>query len=353
MYSSFYKSIIFNSSIYRSIKTKLLQQSVVKTKENNYFSTHIKYNLDSKEIVYNSDIIWKNNYWDDNSWDSSTQIWVKIIWLTSSQKFSEITENQSWVDVVLLWKISKPELRESIRKKAWGLIKNITPDNWLKKVTNLEWLSWNNSHGKKLFDDKILYFWSLSWSNVELWFWNEIVWWKKTLIIEGWNLYIKSNMSYNSNSDILWIIVLKDSSQNGWNVYIDPSVNKIVWTIFADKSIISYDWNELDWNTDVSVLKNQLHIFGSLFSENTIGWSRKNPLECPYYVSLCNDLVFAQKYDLNFLRRYFLVDDWAWNLIPANLWISSFPSSSNYYKYPIVIEYNPLIQISPPVIFGR
>ena len=213
MYSSFYKSIIFNSSIYRSIKTKLLQQSVVKTKENNYFSTHIKYNLDSKEIVYNSDIIWKNNYWDDNSWDSSTQIWVKIIWLTSSQKFSEITENQSWVDVVLLWKISKPELRESIRKKAWGLIKNITPDNWLKKVTNLEWLSWNNSHGKKLFDDKILYFWSLSWSNVELWFWNEIVWWKKTLIIEGWNLYIKSNMSYNSNSDILWIIVLKDSSK--------------------------------------------------------------------------------------------------------------------------------------------
>ena len=55
-------------------------------------------------------------------------------------------------------------------------------------------------------------------------------------------------------------------------MYIDPSVTNIVGSVFAEKSVISYDGTkELDGNTSVNTLKNQLHIYGNVFSENTIG----------------------------------------------------------------------------------
>ena len=347
--SSFSNLSIWN----KSLNTKLLQDEVVVSKKNTYISSHIKYILDWKTVVYNSDILWKNNYWD-NFWGIDTnQVWLKVLWLTSSKKYNEIIEDQDGTDIVLLWNISKTVLKKSIRENTWNIIKNVSINNWSNRIVDLTWDSWNNSDGKKLLDDKLLYFWGLAWANVELWIWDELVWWKKTIIVEGWNLYIKGNMSYISSSDILWIIVLQDSNWNGWNVYIDPSVTKIVWSIFADKALISYNWNELDWNTNVSVLRNQLYIYGSVFSENTIGWSRKNPLECPYYIAnaSCN-LITSQKYDLNFLRRYFLIDDWFGALIPANSWISAFSSTSDYYKYPIVIKYNSFLQVSPPPLFS-
>ncbi|MDD3303255.1 MAG: hypothetical protein PHN31_06890, partial [Candidatus Gracilibacteria bacterium] len=111
--------------------------------------------------------------------------------------------------------------------------------------------------------------------------------------------------------------------------------------------------NELGGNATFSELKNQLYIYGSLFSENTVGGSRANPLKCPYYVTTCTSIEDAQKYDLNYLRRYYITDTNGDGTLdgPAGGGNSYFSSLSPYYKYPIVIEYNPLIQTNPPIVF--
>jgi len=60
---------------------------------------------------------------------------------------------------------------------------------------------------------------------------------------------------------------------------------------------------------DIQTLKNQLYIYGSIVSENTIGGSRMNPVRCPSLLSITNcDMDTAQRYDLNYLRRYYLYE---------------------------------------------
>jgi hypothetical protein len=52
-------------------------------------------------------------------------------------------------------------------------------------------------------------------------------------------------------------------------------------------------------------LLNQLHIYGSVFSLNTVGGAKT--AECPYIEDNCDD-ISSKVYDLSFLRRYTLVD---------------------------------------------
>ncbi|MDD3302290.1 MAG: InlB B-repeat-containing protein, partial [Candidatus Gracilibacteria bacterium] len=113
--------------------------------------------------------------------------------------------------------------------------------------------------------------------------------------------------------------------------------------------------NELGGNATFSELKNQLYIYGSLFSENTVGGSRANPLKCPYYITTCTSIEEAQKYDLNYLRRYYLKDTNGDGVgdTSAGLLGSYFSSTSPYYEYPVVIEYNRLIQTNPPIVFEQ
>ena len=49
------------------------------------------------------------------------------------------------------------------------------------------------------------------------------------------------------------------------------------------KSLISYRGGELDGSASQYLLRNQLYIKWSVFSENTIGGSRTTPPLCPYY----------------------------------------------------------------------
>jgi len=207
--------------------------------------------------------------------------------------------------------------------------------------------------------------------------WDDTLWdleidWQKTIVIVWWNLYITSNIINDidlDNSDILWIIVLKDENFNWWSVYIDPSVKSINWSIYADKVIMSYnkvacvDWEitpDCGWTLDV--LKNQLYIKWQVFSENTIGGSRSTPYQCPYYKYIDPSYVCekyeSQKYDLNFMRRYFVYDsdsNWILNSFDDPYWwyntTNYFPRNSTNYIYPVIIEYNPIIQLTPPPLF--
>lgn len=358
-----------------SLFTKLIQTQAVSWLQDAYLSTHVSYSItedgSTKNIVYNSDIVWKLNYWYNWVTNNTVQSWLKVVWITSSQDTNEITTNQFTNDVSILWDIYKASLKKDIIEWAYSFVKWVAVTNWLLQIRDLQNFSNNNASngngGVKLDNNTVLYFWSNGTNyKVDLGDNSEIVSWKKTIVIIWWNLYISNNITYNNKTtDNLWIIVLKDGNGNGWNIFINPWVTRIEATIFAEKSLLSSsDWiNAHDGNTSQSVLKNQLSIYGSVFSENTIGGSRNSPVMCPYY-EVCSptDLILAQKYDLNYLRRYFVydyngnasIDD---SDIAANGWVNYAGTFNTtiypYARYPVVIEYNPMISTNPPPLFTK
>lgn len=308
---------------------------------------YIRYVLEGKTITYLAWIL--NNI---NTQDFET---LKIYWITNidKDKQKDLIANQ-WANNIqnLAWEINKASLKEYIRKNAINAVKFSNSTDTNLPILNLSWNTWSDSNNwwKILWD--ILYYWNLNWNNVELWNWTQLsITWKKTIIIIWWNLYIKSNMINNSSSDILWIIVLKDDAWNWWKIYIDNSVQEIDAIMYSDKSIISYNefynnWesgitaHEIDWNIDNSVMQNQLYIYWTVFSENTIWWSRKNPPVCPFWTSsisgfIC-DTIEAQKYDFNYLRAGI-----------KNKY------KSTYGDYPVIIKYNSAMQSTPPPLFAE
>jgi len=362
--------------------TKLLLDlwEVINSLKEQYFSTHIKYTIDWEKVVYNSDIVWKDNYWNDNNtWPYTTEMWLKVLWNSHSKNQKDILLNQEQKDIHLLWTLYKSKLKEKTRKNIFRVINNISWGQWWDSndIDDFRYDVWDNSNnGRKILNWKVLYF-DLSSPVVE----NTIVtnWWlvtaNKTIVIKWWDLYIKWNIEYNSTSDMLWIVVLTDNNWKWGNIFIDPSVTYIWAQIYADKAILSaidgYDWSSIDdeissseilsVNTNQSQLNNQLFIKWQVFSENTIWGSRKDPPVCPYFDKDSCDIVKAQQYDLNYLRRYFTFDsnnDWLKDSI-ANGWKyyfnwaeqTSYDSSYNYIDYPVVIRYNPMVQITPPPLF--
>ena len=318
-----------------------------------YLSSHIRYNISTpigtKTVIYNSGIIWKDRYHWAYSTENAIQSGVKIVWSSQVDSYKEIVSGQSGVDVIMIWDNNKGLIKKEIRENAYSFVKLVTPNNWTNKIIKLDDSSGWGSFNWWVAVWDILYFWNLWGSTVILDSSTEKMKWVKTIIVEGGNLYLKSNLEYSNSTSNLWVIVLEDSWKRWWNIYVNPSVTKLVWSYYADKSMISYNGTELDWNTPQAVLKHQLYLLGSVMSENTIWGSRKNPVECPYFVpsGSCTTRAQAQKYDLNYLRRYYIAP----NNTPANGWTANYPSSSDYYKHPMIIEYNPLIQTSPPPLF--
>ena len=361
-----------------SLDTKIIQnpwQTLANLQEY-YLSTHFAYTIDGHNVVYNSSVLGRDNYFDTPPavWNA-TQVWIKVLWITYSKKQKDIITNQEQNDIHILWTINKSKLKESIRKNIYKIISNVSWNQWWTNndIDDFGWTIWDNSNkGKRLYDNKVLYF-DLSWVTEKVIVTN---WWtvsgQKTLIVKWWDLYIKWDIKYNSNSDILGIAVLKDTNWKWGNIYIAPNVKYIWAQIYADKAIFSWYASDADWenvaaypvNTDQSTLKDQLYIKWQVFSENTIWGSRKNPPICPYYdKASCNlDKDKAQKYDLNYLRRYFIydsnnnwtIDDWD---IAANWWTNyrgTFDTSVYpYARYPVVIDYNPIVQITPPPLFDN
>lgn len=351
------------------IYTKLLMQTWARLNDiqHSYFSTHIWYDIvwanpwETLNILHNSDIFGKNSYWENIwSWNTYESI-IKIIWSTYTKKFEEIMEWQEWEEILLFdWNISKMELKSQVRKKAFSLVRNVQQNNGNNKITDFNFS--NNADWVSLLNWDLIYFWSFTWANknVEISAWT--VSWNKSIIIIWWNAYIKWNIE-TANWWILWIAVLQDINGSWWNIYVDPNVTHINASLYADKALISYyDSQELWANAPFYWLRNQLYINWAVFTENTVGWSRSDPVRIPYYMKniIClanseNCMEDAQKYDLNYLRRYYLKDtdwDWIWDQ-PAMSWTWFFASWSVNYKYPLIIEYNPLLQTNPPIIFRQ
>ncbi len=379
--------------------TKLIQtSSTAPTSSNIYLSSHIQYDLDSLTPIYNSDIIWKNNYWDGLyiASQQANQSQLKVygtLWTTASTKLTSFTSNQWWNAMEVNGGFDKALFKSDILAWATRVVNSIVwnTQSYNSALPDLTTSIIRTTSESKVVGDK---------KNIILYKGNKLVsfnnWtyydsvakgisWKKTIVIYWGDLYINANMYYTDTSSVLGIIVMKDSAWNWWNVYINPNVTNVVWSIYASRSLFSAsinnpnlysDYNSMiyyDWNSDADILKNQLYIYWSLFSANTLGWSKSNPKKCPYYVTGTCDADTAIKYDLNFLRRYYLVDNTTkipymnWKIIwweTCNSWwctnSSTLPqlfTSINYANpwdasYPLIIKYNSNIQTNPPPLFS-
>ena len=371
----------FSNNAELHTKIKQIPWQTLANLQDYYLSTHIRYKIDGKIVDYNSDILNKNNYFDNSTiTNNTTQNWLKVLWITYSKTQKNIINNQDIKDIHVLGNITKSKLKSQIRKNIYNSILNVADTNaqwWSNNdINDLSWNDWNtNNKWKIIFNKKVLYFDLSNSSEKTITMWTWTLTWRKTIIIRWWDLYIKWNIYLNSKSDILWIAVLKDKNWKWWNIYIAPNVTYIAAQIYTDWAIFSAwwptaasDWEDISshilWiDANQETLANQLFIKWQIFSENTIWGSRKNQPICPYYDKTSCTLEKAQKYDLNYLRRYFTYDsdnNWTIDSI-ANWWKyyynwnikSNYDWSYKYINYPIVIEYNPIIQITPPPLFDN
>jgi len=102
-------------------------------------------------------------------------------------------------------------------------------------------------------------------------------------------------MKYQDPQSLLVVVVKKENGKGG-DIIVNGNVTNLVGTYIADGSIL---------HKEHTPKHNQLLIYGSIFTNNTIGGS-VNRTACPFGVSPC-DTDAAKKYDLVRLREFTVI----------------------------------------------
>ena len=152
---------------------------------------------------------------------------------------------------------------------------------------------------------------------------------KKTVIVEGGNLYVNSDMYYENPSDMVVFVVRRSKTdpRKGGNVYVDPKVTNMVGSFIIDGAFMNYDGTSVVAQGDGSnapdllALRRQLLLYGAVASSNSIGGSARGTsglcpasgiaCTCPYGTDWekqngttdCT-AVEASKYDFAALRSF-------------------------------------------------
>ena len=150
-----------------------------------------------------------------------------------------------------------------------------------------------------------------------------------TLIIKGGaNLVIKDNLAYPaSGKPSFGIILIADKIGEGSNAFITPDPTNITAVLYAEGSLLSrsddgklyYGDPSSPASGNVKDLKNQLYWRGSIASRNTIaGAGQKKKPEGITCLPGDTDFSCAQRYDLDYLRRFTPIIDPTQGSIIAN-----------------------------------
>ncbi|MCB9806985.1 hypothetical protein H6768_04015 [Candidatus Peribacteria bacterium] len=101
----------------------------------------------------------------------------------------------------------------------------------------------------------------------------------KTVVVEGGNIQINTNIEYLGSNKTLLLVARKNGAGQGGNIYINPTVTRIDAIIIADGGAImngtttttstSTTTTTQNWITNASSLTNRLTINGRLYSYNT------------------------------------------------------------------------------------
>lgn len=298
-------------------------------------------------------------------------------WWSINQQY---TSNINFIDYnIWVWKIYS-----QIKKNIYKITR---AEEWSTNLYNINNFLWNN-----LFDYSWQNTWFISnssnkWQILNIWYWSgEIeVDWEKHVIVKWGNIYIKNDIYNNPNNDesILTIIALRDKNnpENWWNIYIDPYVTNIDAVLIAEGSIMSYNWSTTLNSTNVNsvnLLRNQLLIYWSIISRNTI-WNNIAPYNSDDYIKNWWE-VETPKYNLENLRSFQVVrsnqiiwecDSYWWevsaigdNEYKAKKFAFAWKKEcylddltynnlrSTHRTASTVIEYNPVLHLNPPRILN-
>lgn len=278
--------------------------------------------------------------WDPivNTWIQSA-MWIAVTGLTNSYEWM-IIDTEKWRKANLkVWEnLTRYDLMTLFKQ---NIVKNsrwITWCNWLT-ISDLNDQSNLNSCTVTLNGEKISFIkWNVDidcWANCKL---EDNI--KRTIIVKDGSTYIKSNITNfgNKSQFLIWTIadswlknidiwttinptLIRDNKVFWWTL-IDPKVTNIDAFLVAQWPMVSYENGILFNEPNETQLKNQLHVYGSTLSLNTIWWyNAENSSKCPYIVQNC-DQKTSFIFDLVTLRRYSL--EWVWtgsiNVIPSGNW---------------------------------
>ncbi len=343
------------------------------------------------------DISWK--VYSNTVWNLYAASWATLKYLV-----------QTWSTI----KIDKTDFNALINKNIINLIKSVKAitgatniDNFKSKTqsepNNLFTSIWNNE-SLALFDyekQTESNWWTNSWIILKIqtnnvWTasggtYNSIsITWKNTLIVKWWNVYINADI-YNTNdkTSLLTIIVKRDSTNklNWWNIYIDPRVTNIDAVLIAEWSILNYDWiwkKVLNRDNASENLSRQLLIYWTVATKNNVWdnniapiyWSdlyntNKTTTDTNYTYNLSRLRLFRVNYMDLIEKPTDCSNDWLWALKwntdnlellkyafawKRKCWTESVPTgqlrTTNKIS-PVVLEYNPILLIDPPMILQK
>lgn len=278
--------------------------------------------------------------WDPivNTWIQSA-MWIAVTGLTNSYEWM-IIDTEKWRKANLnVWEnLTKYDMMSLFKQ---NIVKNsrwITWCNWLT-ISDLNDQSNLNSCTVTLNGEKISFIkWNVDidcWANCKL---EDNI--KRTIIVKDGSTYIKSNITNFGNKSQFLIWTIADSWLKNIDIWttINPTLirdNKVFWWTFIDPKVTNIDaflvaqWPMVSYENGIlfnepneTQLKNQLHVYGSTLSLNTIWWyNTEDSSKCPYIVQNC-DQKTSFIFDLVTLRRYSL--EWVWtgsiNVIPSGNW---------------------------------
>lgn len=242
-------------------------------------------------------------WWAVGTWVTQNR-GIKIIGTASTSNSGSIFALNTQDEYTKVGNFSKPQVKDFVRQNVEAIIRNKPSDVLVKTSADYQYA---------LSDMTGI----------------------RTLIIKDHDLLINSDVGTPWSAPMA-IIVL-----NG-NIKIWPDAKNIYASIFTDKWLyaVKTDGSLID---DSSRSNNQLYIFGTLISGNTVGTSAQSASEiCPDFLGKNNCTPEQKKqYDLNFLRT---------GPNSHSAWIGS---RTDLQVYPVVIEYNPKLTSDPPPGFKK
>ncbi len=244
-----------------------------------------------------ANINWNENEWILARWDQDINKVKVYVWNNAIIK-RNINKNISM--------IYKTYLNSPWNKASWDNISDFSNDyskeyyyiyNYSSETEdiNFDWTTYINKWKKLIIENSS----TPNIVNVEG---------INTVIVQWWNIYIKSDIkNWDDTKDLLILIAKRDkTSWNWWNIYIDPDVTNIDAVLIADWSLISLALDNIQSAIDdVDNLRKQLLIYWRVLSANNV-WTD----DIPYWADLYENSAYPSNtmtwniYDLWNLRTF-------------------------------------------------
>jgi len=148
----------------------------------------------------------------------------------------------------------------------------ITLDNWSTKLSTIKNTTTANTNGYYYYDLDTT-------TNNTLTITAPTGTGTKSVIVQGGNIQINSNIEYTGTGKTLLLIARKNGAGQGGNIYINPSVTRVDAIIIADGGSLmngtttNGTTTTKNWITNATDLTNRLTINGRVYSYNTRGGS--------------------------------------------------------------------------------